>query len=126
VITGPQLALICQAAQTAAAHTARPAGAGTGTADHLGSLSGAMCDPDLTDSRDGHDLAAHIDTAIRTGRAADAVLHAITTAETTHVHADIDDHTPTPSPCTTHPQPHAPPCTLICRRSQAFRKVEPT
>jgi len=29
---------------------------------------------------DGHDLAAHIDTAIRCGRAAYAVLHAITTA----------------------------------------------
>jgi len=44
-------------------------------ADHLGSLCGPLCD-----SRDGHDLAAHIDTAIRCGRAAYAVLHAITTA----------------------------------------------
>ena len=49
-------------------------------ADHLGSLRGPLCDLDLSDSRDGHDLAAHIDTAIRCGRAAYAVLHAITTA----------------------------------------------
>ena len=49
-------------------------------ADHLGSLRGPLCDWDLSDSRDGHDLAAHIDTAIRCGRAAYAVLHAITTA----------------------------------------------
>ena len=41
-------------------------------ADHLGSLRGPLCD--------GYDLAAHIDTAIRCGRAAYAVLHAITTA----------------------------------------------
>ena len=49
-------------------------------ADHLGSLRGPLCGLDLSDSRDGHDLAAHIDTAIRCGRAAYAVLHAITTA----------------------------------------------
>ena len=49
-------------------------------ADHLGSLRGPLCDLDLSDSRDGHDLAAHIDTAIRCGRAAYAVLHANTTA----------------------------------------------
>jgi hypothetical protein len=113
VITGPQLAMICHAAQ-AAAHTARPestdiadgldipdvidddrirrtratmmaaltdaVAAHEQAADHLGSLRGALCDPDLTYSRDGHDLAAHIDTAIRSGRAAYAVLHAITTA----------------------------------------------
>jgi hypothetical protein len=49
-------------------------------AEHLGALRGAVCDVDLSDSRDGHDLAAYIDTAIRSGRAAYAVLHAITTA----------------------------------------------
>ena len=48
-------------------------------ADHLAYLRGSLCDPDLSDSRDGHDLAAHIDTAIRCGRAAYAVLHAIKT-----------------------------------------------
>ena len=49
-------------------------------AEHLDALRGPLCDLDLSDSRDGHDLAAHIDTAIRCGRAAYAVLHAITTA----------------------------------------------
>jgi hypothetical protein len=49
-------------------------------AEHLDSLRGPLCDLDLSDSRDGHDLVAHIDTAIRSGRAAYAVLHAITTA----------------------------------------------
>ena len=49
-------------------------------AEHLDSRRGPLCDLDLSDSRDGHDLAAHIDTAIRCGRAAYAVLHAITTA----------------------------------------------
>ena len=49
-------------------------------AEHLASLRGPLCDLDLSDSRDGHDLAAHIDTAIRCGRAAYAVLHTITTA----------------------------------------------
>jgi hypothetical protein len=49
-------------------------------AEHLDSLRGPLCGLDLSDSRDGHDLAAHIDTAIRSGRAAYAVLHAITTA----------------------------------------------
>jgi hypothetical protein len=48
-------------------------------AEHLAYLRGSLCDPDLSDSRDGHDLAAHIDTAIRCGRAAYAVLHAIKT-----------------------------------------------
>jgi len=49
-------------------------------AEHLAYLRGSLCDPDLSDSRDGHDLAAHIDTAIRCGRAAYAVLHAIKTS----------------------------------------------
>jgi hypothetical protein len=49
-------------------------------AEHLADLRGSLCDPDLSDSRDGRDLAAHIDTAIRCGRAAYAVLHAIKTA----------------------------------------------
>lgn len=108
VITRPQLAMICHVAQ-AAAHTAGIADrldipdvidddrirrtraammaaltdgvlAHEQAADHLGRLRGALCDLDLTDSRDGHDLAAHIDTAVRSGRAAYAVLHAITTA----------------------------------------------
>lgn len=48
-------------------------------AEYLASLRGSLCDPDLADSRDGHDLSAHIDTAIRCGRAAYAVLHAIAT-----------------------------------------------
>ena len=42
-------------------------------ADQLGSLRGPLMRPDLSDSPDGHDVAAHIDTAIRCGRAAYAV-----------------------------------------------------
>jgi len=42
-------------------------------AHQLGSLRGPLMRPDLSDSPDGHDVAAHIDTAIRCGRAAYAV-----------------------------------------------------
>ncbi len=101
MITGVQFAGICHAAQAAAdpigptraslmADISAAVAAHELAADQLGSLRGPLMRPDLSDSPDGHDVAAHIDTAIRCGRAAYAVLHAITDPleKTPHVHPD--------------------------------------
>ena len=100
-ITGVQLAGICHAAQAAAdpigptraslmADISAAVAAHELAADQLGSVHRPLIRPDLSDSPDGHDVAAQIDTAIRCGRAAYAALHAITTPleETPHVHPD--------------------------------------
>ena len=101
VITGVQFAGICHAAQAAAdpigptraslmADISAAVAAHELAAHQLGSLRGPLMRPDLSDGPDGHDVAAHIDTAIRCGRAAYAVLHAITDPleKTPHVHPD--------------------------------------